>query len=87
MALYISVDLIFKKNVIFVTITRNSEMYRTDWSYCVGSGSCHNGCILNVFDQVVHCGPLFPSASSTTGSVLDWRIGRKEVGVGFVLVF
>jgi len=42
---------------------------------------------LNVFDQVVHCGPLFPSASSTTGSVLDWRIGRKEVGVGFVLVF
>lgn len=51
--------------------------------HCVGSGSCHNGCILNVFDQVVHCGPLFFSASSATGSVLNWRIGRKEVGGRF----
>lgn len=41
------------KNVIFVTVTWNSEMYRSD--HYVGSGSCHNGCILNVFDQVVHC--------------------------------
>jgi len=57
-------------------------------AHCVGSGSCHNGCILNVFDQVVHGGPLFfPSASSATGSVLDWSIGHNEVGIGFVLVY
>lgn len=30
----------------------------TDYYVC-DNGSCHNGCILDVFDQVVHYGPLF----------------------------
>jgi len=81
----ISVGYLKKYNFCYGNIKLCRCIALTD--HYVGSGSCHNGCILNVFDQVVHCGPLFPSASSATGSVLDLRIGRKEVGVGFVLVF
>lgn len=49
------------KNVIFLMkYMELSHTYAelTDYYVC-DNGSCHNGCILDIFDQVVHYGPLF----------------------------